>query len=281
MLFRSIQELHEEIVKISDETKQLSEIELAKATDSLNSRIRFSKRSAKELWMRRNQYTGDNLDVDDVKLSDDQHSRRVNDNKSKQKLPVKDQEDFVKGEIVFIISDKDKTKKREPYLVTEVKSSEVQVVKLKRGSKGVRYNVKKENLYKANEKLSKKIIHSFQDSSQSEDEADKEKELEADHFRNKTECLFCKRANYLDHFHSIESCSRFQTKQQKPFNITPVTDSDNDQSITEQSDEESSALEDEISLNDDVEDEISLNDEDGLENMESPNTTGDTDEDSL
>ena len=122
---KAIQELHEEIVKISDETKQLSEIELAKATDSLNSRIRFSKRSAKELWMRRNQYTGDNLDVDDVELSDDQHSRRVNDNKSKQKLPVKDQEDFIKGEIVFIISDKDKTKKREPYLVTEVKSSEV------------------------------------------------------------------------------------------------------------------------------------------------------------
>ena len=132
---KAIQELHEEIVKISDETKQLSEIELAKATDSLNSRIRFSERSAKELWMRRNQYTGDNLDVDDVELSDDQHSRRVNDIKSKQKLPVKDQEDFIKGEIVFIISDKDKTKKREPYLVTEVKSSEVQVVKLKGGQK--------------------------------------------------------------------------------------------------------------------------------------------------
>ena len=96
----------------------------------------------------------------------------------------------------------------------------------------------------------------------------KKEKIEADHFKNTTECIFCKRANYLDDFHSSESCPCFQTKQQKPFNTTPVTDSDNDQSITEQSDEESSALEDEISLNDDV----------NLEDLESPDTT---DEDSL
>ena len=99
----------------------------------------------------------------------------------------------------------------------------------------------------------------------------KKEKIEADHFKNTTECIFCKRANYLDDFHSSESCSCFQTKQQKPFNTTPVTDSDNDQSITEQSDEESSALEDGISLNDDI----------NLEDLESPDTTGDTDEDSL
>ena len=37
---KAIQELHEEIVKISDENSKLTEIELSKATDSLNSRIR-------------------------------------------------------------------------------------------------------------------------------------------------------------------------------------------------------------------------------------------------
>ena len=231
---KGIQELHEEIVKISTETK-LSEIELAKATDSLNSRIRFSKRSSKELWMKRNQYTGDDLEVDDMKLSDDQLSRRINDNKAKQKLPSKEPLDFIKGEIVFIISDKDKTKRREPYLITKISNTDVQVVKLKKGSKGVRYNVKKENLYKANDKLSREIREAHHDSTEDEEEemvTDKNEGRKV--INNQRQCFLCKRAKYLDFFHPSDSCNRFHTKLNHFSPPTKRESSDSEDSSSEE-----------------------------------------------
>jgi hypothetical protein len=219
---KAIQEMHEEIVKISDEISKLREIELAKATDSLNSRIRFSKRSAKELWMRRNQFTGDNIEVEDTKLSDAQHSRRLKDNKAKQKLPSEKESTFRKGEIVFIISDKDKTKKREPYLITEVLPKDAKVVKLKNRSKGISYNVKKENLYKASQKLSLEIEPTSM--TDIEDDYNSEESTEDEEGSLEPECFLCKKARYVDVSHSGDKCHHFPTKQATPFPINISSD---------------------------------------------------------
>ena len=44
---KAIQELHDEIVKVSGDKAKIDQIDLAKATDMLNSRIRFHKEAQK------------------------------------------------------------------------------------------------------------------------------------------------------------------------------------------------------------------------------------------
>lgn len=70
--------------------------------------------------MRRNQFTEDNIEEEDAKLSDAQNSRRTKDNKAKEKAPSAEELSFKVEEPVFIISDRDKTKRREPYIMTHV-----------------------------------------------------------------------------------------------------------------------------------------------------------------
>ena len=50
-----------EIVKLFPKGQQLSEVVIAKAIRNLNFRIRFTGCSAKELWMKRDQFSGQPL----------------------------------------------------------------------------------------------------------------------------------------------------------------------------------------------------------------------------
>ena len=107
---KGIQELEEELKKINSET--INEIELMKVTHVLNSKIRHTHRSARELLLKRDQYTGENLVVDDKEVSDKQKDRREKDNK--QKLSNKTNRDVIdynRGDVVFVISDRNKHKK--------------------------------------------------------------------------------------------------------------------------------------------------------------------------
>ena len=60
-----VQELEEEIWKVNSENKELSEIDLAKATETLNRKIRHTSKSAKELFTRRKQGTAEEIEVID------------------------------------------------------------------------------------------------------------------------------------------------------------------------------------------------------------------------
>ena len=80
---KAIQELEEEIKKLEKDTNQLDDISLAKATFSLNSRIRHTKRSAKELLIKRDQFHGGDLSIQDEAISDLQYARRKKDNSAK------------------------------------------------------------------------------------------------------------------------------------------------------------------------------------------------------
>ena len=55
---KAIQDLREEIVKISPEGNKLDKISLAKATHCLNSRMRHTMKSAKELLLKKSQFSG-------------------------------------------------------------------------------------------------------------------------------------------------------------------------------------------------------------------------------
>ena len=112
---KAIQELEEELVKISPDGSQIDNLTLAKATHQLNCKIRHTHRSAKELIMKRNQFTGDDIEVDDLEVSDKQFKTRQNKNKQKLNRTDKQKErkeekqtEFKVGDIVFIISDKNK-----------------------------------------------------------------------------------------------------------------------------------------------------------------------------
>ena len=61
-----------EIVKLFPKGQQLSEVVIAKAIRNLNFRIRFTGCSAKELWMKRDQFSGQPLTFTDNQLSDSQ-----------------------------------------------------------------------------------------------------------------------------------------------------------------------------------------------------------------
>ena len=106
---KGIQELEEELKKINSET--INEIELMKAT---HGQIRHTHRSARELLMKRDQYTGENLMVDDKEVASKQKQRREKENEQKLKMSTKkDVEEYSKGDLVFVISDKNKQKTRD------------------------------------------------------------------------------------------------------------------------------------------------------------------------
>ena len=88
---KAIQELEEEI-KNCFLTIELDEFTLARATASLNSRIRFSGKSSKELFTQRDQFTGENLLIDNEELSSKQFERRQKDNKEKTATNTKARE---------------------------------------------------------------------------------------------------------------------------------------------------------------------------------------------
>ena len=74
---KAIRELRQEIVKLVPQGGRISNVTLAKALKNLNSRIRHTGCSSKELLMKRDQISGASLTFDDIQISNDQHKMRV------------------------------------------------------------------------------------------------------------------------------------------------------------------------------------------------------------
>jgi hypothetical protein len=122
---KAIRELRQEIVKLSPSGGKVSSRTLALATDNLNSRIRHSGRSSKELWTSRDQNTGENLAMGDKQLSDQQHKMRTSSHLSSSKYSARGAPPVIPpsvevGDIVFIKSDRSKAKARDSYVVLVV-----------------------------------------------------------------------------------------------------------------------------------------------------------------
>ena len=78
MVDKAIQELRDQIVKISPKGGPINPGTLTRAVTALNVTIRKSRCSAKELWLSRDQISGENLHLDDHKLSQEQFQARQN-----------------------------------------------------------------------------------------------------------------------------------------------------------------------------------------------------------
>ena len=119
---KCIRELREEILRISPHGGKISELALAKATRNLNSRIRYSGYSARELWVKRDQDSGKGLQFEDEELSDLQHKMRVKSHESSAKYESRNAKKVIIpkvkiGDRVFVKSDACKSKVRDQYLV--------------------------------------------------------------------------------------------------------------------------------------------------------------------
>ena len=127
------QELELEILKIDPSGKPISAATLSKATDVLNTRIRKSGLSAKEMFFRRDQVSGKQLNFDDSSLGAVQLKFRESNHLASAKSKARggkhaSSEGISVGSIVFIKQEGSKFCPRESYLVVKILDSNVAVL---------------------------------------------------------------------------------------------------------------------------------------------------------
>jgi len=119
---RAVQELHSELSKKDPHRNPITSTTLALATRSLNSKIRSRGLSAREMWLQRDQFDFSQIPVTDAKLIEDQAvARETNRGPSaKNKAGPNAKPNIVSieiGDLVYVWSDRSKTKPRDRYLV--------------------------------------------------------------------------------------------------------------------------------------------------------------------
>jgi len=161
---RAIAELGDEILKISPEGGPISQVTLALATTAVNSKIRRDGLSSRELWTQRDQITGNQLLIDDQKIILSQNKSRIENHKSSAKAkahgkPPRKHASVVVGSLVYVNSDKDKTKARDKYIVTSIVDKKTcQIRKFTKNQfRAKAYNVSFQEIYPI---ISPKAIHS-------------------------------------------------------------------------------------------------------------------------
>lgn len=122
---KAVLELEEELLKQEPGGGPVSQLGLSIAVARLNSRIRYSGLSARELWTQRSQFTNEQLPISDRKIILQQHQQRlqnhIHSEKSKQHNKIDRRPyDIYVGDLVYLYSDRDKTRARSRYLVISI-----------------------------------------------------------------------------------------------------------------------------------------------------------------
>ena len=135
-------ELEEKVIRQEPGGRPVSEVGLAFATARLNSRLRLPGLSSRELWTKHNQFTPEQLPLSDYQLILAKHrSPRTPAVSSQTCTPL-----LQVGDIVYLVSDKDKSRARDRYIVVSVDSPRCFVKKFS-GSLVVSYKVKLSGCY--------------------------------------------------------------------------------------------------------------------------------------
>ena len=183
---KTMAELRSILRVVSPEGSQLSELNLQKATETLNMRIRNMNLSAREIMFSRLQNTNENIKLDDKVLSDVQHDNRLKANsaasKNKTVIPKPSDLNEIKlHSLVFLKHDvaKDKSKVRDLYIVMDLeKDSKISIQKVMHPftnnkseiNNRQKYRVKKKEVYLAPSQGSK--VESRNDTKVDEDNSD-------------------------------------------------------------------------------------------------------------
>ena len=126
---RGVRQLREHIVKRNPKGGQINQPILSKATSNFNDIIRYTGRSARELYLGRDSQTGEKLNISDKDLSDLQYERRSKDNIDSAKAqagngPPANIPKLDVGDQVFVKSDRSKSHARDAFIVLEIKPEE-------------------------------------------------------------------------------------------------------------------------------------------------------------
>lgn len=121
---RAIGELSAELLKLCPDGGAVSPLSLSMATANINSRIRSSGLSAREVYTQRDQITGEQLPIDDHELIVERHNHRrqnhLPSSKSKGHGHTRHDPEVSKGDLVYIFQDGNKTAARDKYLVIDI-----------------------------------------------------------------------------------------------------------------------------------------------------------------
>ena len=122
---KAVRELEEELLRQQPGGGPVGEVGLALATARLNSRLRFSGLSSLELWTQRNQFTHEQLPLSDYQLLLDRHKHRSTNHaySEKSKNPrglLANTPPLQVGDIVYLFSDKYKSRARDRYVVVSI-----------------------------------------------------------------------------------------------------------------------------------------------------------------
>jgi len=132
---RAIQEVRAELSKSDPLGQPVSPAELAVVMARVNAKIRTNGLSSREYLQQRDQFSGEQLPMSDRTLLKEQHHRR----RSNHKPSIKSKSPRTKahatapsiavGDLVYLNTDRDKTKGRNRYLVTNVEQNWIHVSK--------------------------------------------------------------------------------------------------------------------------------------------------------
>lgn len=131
---KAIEELRAELVRLQPLGGKITPLMLSHAVSNMNSRIRHNKLSAYEIWTRREMSTGEALKLDDSELIKEKVSQRVQHHTPSSKYKARGNTNVKiatckKGDIVYLFSDREKSKSRDKYLVVEVDENYAHVQK--------------------------------------------------------------------------------------------------------------------------------------------------------
>ena len=153
---RAVQELERELVRLDSTGGQVSQVDLATATATLNSRLRSRGLSAREMWFQRDQFTNHQISTSDQHLITKQHEQRSTNHpySAKSKVPVADVSPtslcpVEVGDLVYLYSDGNKVRSRDRYLVVSVDGQWCNVRKFAGAQlRSARYRVRKSDCFR-------------------------------------------------------------------------------------------------------------------------------------
>jgi hypothetical protein len=151
---RAIQELEDELLRVVPRNDRINQTTLAIATAQINSRVRSSGLSSRELWLQRDQYTNAQLPIKDYDVINEQHERRLTNHTSSEMskangLPRALNGPMNAGDIVYLLRDKQKHHLRDRYIVTSLEGDTWCNIRKFSGSqlRNTSYRVKRSDLF--------------------------------------------------------------------------------------------------------------------------------------
>ena len=137
----------------------MSDITLAIATARLNARIRGRGLSAREMLFQRDQFTNSQIPISDMDLITEQHQSKLRNHKysERSKAPLKDfrsEANVDVGDLVYLHTDKQKTKARDRYIIVNTDNDWIYVRKfVGKQLRNASYKIKRSECYKVHSNL--------------------------------------------------------------------------------------------------------------------------------